>query len=243
MASTTGDCSWEQTYTGSCSVGSERRVNEVELVVRDLFTTPSVRVRDVRAVLVFSIEIDDGVEYEKYYLHVVVRGLPWGGRNEDALDASSVLHPRTFSDFFVSAYGAPLRSAYLRLHSFYHKPIEGTGVFVVLFTRDKDGTVSRQVVQSGGHVPGFRQAEYLCQGSMPLSLVGSSSMPLLSHSETSPSVSGLGMSARLNDSWNRKRGWRSSDDEEQRRSVWRGPRRRGTFSDYLDRYRYDEDDL
>lgn len=79
MASATRECSWEQTYTGTCSVGSTRRVNEVEFIVRDLFTCPSVRVRDVRAAVVFAIDIEDEIESEKYYLHLVVRGLPWGG--------------------------------------------------------------------------------------------------------------------------------------------------------------------
>lgn len=239
MASATRECSWEQTYTGTCSVGSTRRVNEVEFIVRDLFTCPSVRVRDVRAAVVFAIDIEDEIESEKYYLHLVVRGLPWGGRNDDALDVSSDRHQRTFSNFYLSAFGAPLRSAYMRLQSLYASPVVGSGVSLLLFTRDKGGTVIRQVVQSAGDVAGYRPGQYICQGVMGASLRQSSSMPAVFDVDEDDVVnSRVVKSRRSNDFWKKKRGWVSSDDEERERSIWHGKRRCDSFSEYLSGYRY-----
>ncbi|KAK6810606.1 hypothetical protein RU639_013551 [Aspergillus parasiticus] len=83
---TNGEYSWEQTYTGRCSIGSTRPVHEVEYVLRDMFTSTAVRVRDVRATLVFSIEVSDDVAHEVYYLHLVARGVPHGRAIEDTLD-------------------------------------------------------------------------------------------------------------------------------------------------------------
>ncbi|KAB8205696.1 hypothetical protein BDV34DRAFT_195059 [Aspergillus parasiticus] len=163
---TNGEYSWEQTYTGRCSIGSTRPVHEVEYVLRDMFTSTAVRVRDVRATLVFSIEVFDDVAHEVYYLHLVARGVPHGRAIEDTLDGeqrldvSSPLHKRTFSNFFGSAFGEGVRLAYGRLESMYSQPMEGSGVCMLLFQRGADDCVRRIVMKDGCPPGGYREGRY-----------------------------------------------------------------------------------
>ncbi|KAE8363247.1 hypothetical protein BDV27DRAFT_130228 [Aspergillus caelatus] len=163
---TNGEYTWEQTYTGRCSIGSTRAVNEVEYVLRDIFTRTAVRVRDVRAALVFAIEVFEDVAQEVYHLHLVARGVPHGRGIEDVLDGerrldvSSPLHKRTFSNFFRSAFGEAVRMAYARLELMYSQPMEGSGVCMLLFQRGADDYVRRRVMKDAAPPGGYREGRY-----------------------------------------------------------------------------------
>lgn len=161
------ECLWEQTYTGSRPVGGSRAVHEVEYVVRDLFSSHGVKVRDIRAALVYAIDVFDGEEVEKYYLHVVVRGVPWVRHMEDILDGSSADHVLTFSSLQENAVGESLRFAYARLHTLYNSPMEGSGVRLVLYTRVSEDTVERKVLRSRDDVLGYCAGNYVCEGYLP----------------------------------------------------------------------------
>lgn len=223
------ECSWVQTYTGSCSVGSNSRVNEVEFVVRDIFTNESVEVRDVRAVVQFSIDVFDGSVREKYYFHVVVRGVPYGPRMEDALDVTSFLHKKTYSDFIESGYNEGVRCAYKELHDLYAKPLEGSGVREVFFRRTSNGTVERKVVGAAGSPAGYREGKYVCEGV----LRGGRGREVKERRGTKrkawSSPSGRNELGELS---------LCSDDED---VVFVGRRRCKSFSESLSRYRYGED--
>jgi hypothetical protein len=220
------ECSWEQTYTGSCPVDLPRAVHEVEYVFRDLFTSHGVKVRDVRAALVFAIEVLDGVEMEKYYLHVVVRGVPWIRHSEDIFNVSSSLHVQTFSAFSESALGESVRCGYTRLHTLYSTPMEGTGVWLVLLTRVSEDTVERKVLQCRDDVAGYRRGEYQCEG-LVQRVVGKSRVRQKSGSKFHR------RSATVTERFvgSGKRAWDSSEDE---KTV----KHRECFSDRVSRFKY-----
>lgn len=232
------ECSWEQTYTGTCAVGSASPVNEVEYVLRDLFTSSRVKVRDVRAAVVFAIDVFDGVEHEKYYLHVVARGVPWGARSEQALDGSSHLHEKTFSTFFESGFDGGVRSAYARLQLLYSQPPEGVGVRLMLLQRQVDDYVNRKIVRSVGEgVGGYREGQYTCTGFLR-SVPCSSSV-----GRRRATVAGL-FSRSVGSSLVSR--WESSEDEEGGSSEFirhEGGWRYGkSFSERISRFRYVGDD-
>lgn len=165
-----GECTWEQTYTGSCPVGDSSLVNEVEFVIRDLFASRQVSVRDVCAVLVFAIDVFDGEALEKYFVHVVARGCPVRKLLcEEALDASSSLHMRSYSQMYESGVDGAVREAMARLGRLFSSPVEGTGVSQVYFSRGDEGEVKRRVQRSVQGVAGCRPSSYTCLGKVSIS--------------------------------------------------------------------------
>lgn len=165
-----GECTWEQTYTGSCAVGESSLVNEVEFVVRDLFASPFVSVRDICAVHVFAVDVFDGEASEKYFVHVVVRGTPKrSSRLEEALDVSSSLHVRSYSHVYLNGVDGAVRQAVVRLGRLFSSPVEGTGVSQVYFTRVESDEVKRHVQRCLPMVSGFRAGSYVCSGRVSVS--------------------------------------------------------------------------
>jgi hypothetical protein len=164
--STNRECLWDQTYTGTCGGGIGRPAHEVEYVVRDLFASPLVRIRDVRMVVVFALDVFEGFEQAKYYVHVVVRGRPWVRRSQSLLQHTSRYHELTFSEFYGDASAEQARDLYAQLRRYYDRPMEGTGVRYAMFTSKPDCTVGRVVLESRDGVAGFKAPQYVCSGNV-----------------------------------------------------------------------------
>lgn len=156
---------WEQTYTGCCPVGSNHSVNEVEYVIRDIFCASDALIRGIHACVHHSLEVHESCMYEKYFIHVVVRG-NGSSLSENSVNVSNSLHERTYSDFVEKPFPDYVRNVYGKLRDLFLKAMEGTAVVSILFQRNVENFVQRTILARSNDVSGCRLPTYVCEGYM-----------------------------------------------------------------------------
>lgn len=154
---------WDQTYTIVQAVGYGGGRVQVEHIIRDLFRSVAVNVRDIRMAVVFIADASEQVFRYVLHVHVVVRGTPVIGDIGEDFSIERRGIEQTHSRCWISLQ-ADIREQYRRVFLLYQKPPEGIGVKYIYFRRDGDEVVHRTVISSTDGIEGYDHGEYVCEG-------------------------------------------------------------------------------